>query len=100
MGGYGAWDLAIKYPERFAALVPICGGGTPEKAQILKNTPVWAFHGAKDDIVPLHETLNMVEALKQCEGNVKLSIYPDAGHDLTETYNNPMLYDWFLQHTR
>jgi dipeptidyl aminopeptidase/acylaminoacyl peptidase len=72
--------------------------GTPEKASALKNLPVWAFHGAKDDIVPLQETLDMVEAIKQYEGNIKVTIYPDAGHDLTEIYNNPMIYDWLLQH--
>jgi predicted peptidase len=98
MGGYGAWDLAIKFPERFAALVPICGGGVPEQAYSLKNVPVWAFHGAKDDVVPLQETLNMVEALKQCEGKVKLTVYPDVSHDIgTATYNNPLLYNWLLQ---
>ncbi|MFC5404739.1 prolyl oligopeptidase family serine peptidase [Cohnella soli] len=99
MGGYGAWDLATKYPERFAAIMPLCGGGTPEKASVLAKLPVWAFHGAKDEIVPLQETLNMVEALKQCGGNVKLTVFPDAGHDLTDTYNDPMLYEWLLQHT-
>jgi predicted esterase len=79
----------------FAALVPICGGGVPEQAHILKNVPVWAFHGAKDDIVPLKETLNMVEALKQCGGKVELTVYADAGHDIgTTTYNNPLLYEW------
>lgn len=99
MGGYGAWDLAIKYPERFAALVPICGGGAPKQAYILKNVPVWAFHGAEDDIVPLKETLNMVEALKKHGGKVELTVYPDTGHDIgTTTYNNPLLYEWLLRH--
>ncbi|MCZ8515802.1 alpha/beta fold hydrolase [Paenibacillus filicis] len=99
MGGYGAWDLAIKFPERFAAVVPICGGWAPEQAYILKNVPVWAFHGAEDDIVPLKETLNMVEALKKHGGKVELTVYPDAGHDIgTITYNNPLLYEWLLRH--
>jgi predicted peptidase len=99
MGGYGAWDLAMKNPERFAALATVCSGGIVEKAHVLKNLPIWAFHGAKDNIVPVQDTINMVEALKQCEGNIKLTIYPDAEHDSwTETYKNHLLYEWFLQH--
>jgi predicted peptidase len=99
MGGYGAWDLAMKYPERFAALATVCSGGIVEKAHVLKNLPVWAFHGAKDNIVPMQDTINMVEALKLSDGNIKLTIYPDAEHDSwTETYKNNLLYEWFLQH--
>jgi len=98
MGGYGAWDLATKYPQRFAAAVPLCGGGTPEKAESLKNLPIWAFHGAKDEIIPMEETLSMVEAIKLYQGNIKATIYPEAGHDLTDTYKDPMLYSWLLQH--
>jgi predicted peptidase len=99
MGGYGAWDLAIKYPQRFAALATVCSGGVAEKAHEIKKLPVWAFHGAKDDIVPVQDTLDMVEAVKQCGGNIKLTVYPHAEHDCwTQTYNNPLLYEWFLQH--
>ncbi|MFD0693134.1 prolyl oligopeptidase family serine peptidase [Paenibacillus sp. GCM10027628] len=97
MGGYGVWDLAIKYPQRFAALAPMCGGGEPDKAEVLKNIPIWAFHGEKDDVIPLQETLNMVEAVKRHKGNVKLTIYPNAGHDLSETYADPLLYNWLLE---
>lgn len=60
MGGYGTWYLATKYPERFAAIVPIASGGDPEKACALKDVPVWAFHGAKDDVIPPEESEEMV----------------------------------------
>ncbi len=101
MGGYGAWSLAMAYPERFAALAPICGGGDPEKVGVLKDVPVWVFHGAKDPIVPLAESEKMVNALQACGGNIRLTIYPDAEHDSwTQTYENPELYEWFLTHTR
>jgi len=102
MGGYGAWHLAAENPQRFAAVVPICGGGVwaygfPQRVQALKNTPVWAFHGAKDPTVPLRESEVLVETLKACGGNVRFTVYPDAGHDAwTETYNNPELYTWLL----
>ncbi len=100
-GGFGTWRMAIQNPEMFAAIVPICGGGTPSYAQWLKDVPVWAFHGAKDRVIPLSQTVAMVEALQQAQGNVKLTTYPEAGHDSwTETYDNPEVYDWLLSHRK
>lgn len=106
MGGYGTWHLATAYPDRFAAVVPICAGGFrflgfPEKARVLKDVPVWVFHGAKDARVPVEESVKVVEALKAAGGNVRLTVYPDATHDSwTQTYDKPELYEWFLQHRR
>jgi predicted peptidase len=106
MGGYGVWHLAAVYPQRFAALAPICGGGPwfagfPEKASVLKDVPIWVFHGAQDDVVPLEESERMVDALRACGSDVLFTVYPDAAHDSwTETYDNQELYEWFLQHTR
>jgi predicted peptidase len=101
MGGYGAWALASQYPDRFAAVVPICGGGDRILARTLKDVPIWAFHGAKDSVVPVEESKELVEAVNARGGNAKLTIYPDANHDSwTETYNNPKLYDWLLEHRR
>ncbi len=101
MGGYGTWALASKYPDRFAAIVPICGGGKRFMAYRLKDTPVWAFHGAKDSVVPLEESEEMVEAINDRGGNAKLTVYPDAGHDSwTKSYDNQELYDWPLEHRR
>ena len=98
MGGYGTWSLALAHPERFAAIVPICGGGRPYLALRLKDLPVWAFHGAKDSVVPVEETEQMVAAIRQAGGDPRLTIYPDAGHDSwTETYDNPELYTWLLE---
>jgi len=65
-GGYGAWYFACAYPERFAAIAPICGGGYPDAVCRLRNVPVWAFRGAKDDVIPISESKRMVEPLKQC----------------------------------
>jgi len=101
MGGYGTWTLAAAYPERFAAIAPICGGGQRYAADRLKDVPVWAFHGAKDPLVPLRESEEMVNAIKARGGDAKLTIYPDAGHDSwTVTYDNQELYDWFLKHRK
>ena len=65
MGGFGTWTLAAFSPERFAALVPICGGGDPMTARRIAHIPVWVFHGAKDPTVPLERSEKMVEALKK-----------------------------------
>jgi len=101
MGGYGTWDLASKHAERFAAIAPICGGGDVNLACNLKNMPTWAFHGAKDMVVTLDKSQDMVDAINECGGDAKLTIYPDAGHDSwTESYDNPRLYDWFLEHSK
>jgi predicted peptidase len=102
MGGFGTWALAAAHPERFAAIAPICGGGNPRDAAKIKDLPIWVFHGAKDPTVPLRSSQAMVDALKEAKApEVKFTIYPDAGHDSwTETYNNPDLYKWFLEHKK
>jgi poly(3-hydroxybutyrate) depolymerase len=101
MGGFGTWSLASRYPSKFAAIAPICGGGDPRWAESLKELPIWVFHGAKDPVVPLERSERMVEALKKLGADVRFTVYPEAGHDSwTETYNNPELYQWFLQHQR
>lgn len=111
MGGFGTWSLGLAYPERFAAIAPICGGGCPffpvvgydqKRADLVKSMGIWAFHGAKDPVVKLEESERMVNFLKTfgCK-DVKLTVYPEAQHDSwTETYNNPELYEWFLKHSR
>lgn len=101
MGGFGTWALGAYTPERFAALVPICGGGEALAARALTKTPVWAFHGAKDAIVPLKRSEDMVEALKRSKGNVQFTVYPEAQHDSwTETYANPDVWKWMFEQKR
>ena len=101
MGGYGTLALASTYPGRFAAIAPICGGGKRFMAPRLKDVPIWAFHGAKDKVVSLKESQEMVNAVKAQGGDAKLTVYPDAGHDSwTATYDNQQLYDWFLSHRK
>lgn len=101
MGGFGTWTLATEHPDRFAAIAPICGGGRPSMVDTIKHIPTWVFHGDRDRVVPLHRSEEMVEALKRAGGDVRFTVYPEAGHDSwTETYANPELYTWFLAHTR
>ncbi len=97
MGGNGVWRLAMTIPREVAALAPVCGWADPSKACLLKDIPTWVFHGKKDKVVPFERSEEMVTALKECDGNVRFTAYPDAGHDSwTETYINPALYRWLL----
>lgn len=101
MGGSGTWRLAAYTPGRLAAIAPICGGGEKFLARQFAHLPVWAFHGAKDTVVPLERSQLMIDELKKRGGNPKLTIYPDAAHDSwTETYDNPNLYEWLLKQSR
>lgn len=104
MGGNGTWGLAVRNPNRFAAIAPICGHhlfitGVMENPKPLKNMPIWAFHGGRDFIVPIMESAELINSLRKMGNEAKFTVYPMADHDSwTETYNNQELYDWFLQH--
>ena len=101
MGGYGTWDTAVAYPERFAAIAPIAGGGNTELAGRLKDMPIWAFHGEMDVNVPVTESISMVDAVRPFTKDVKLTIYQNMTHDVwTITYQDSELYSWFLAHTK
>ena len=101
MGGYGTWALAAAHPEKFAAIAPICGGGSQADASKLAKLPIWVFHGAKDPTVPIKRSEEMVEALKAAGANPKFTVYPEAGHDSwTATYDNPEFYQWLLAQKR
>ena len=70
-------------------------------ARNLSKVPVWAFHGAKDPVVPLSESEKMVDAVKRAGGDAKLTVYPDALHNSWDaTYDNPKVYEWLLEHRR
>lgn len=98
MGGHGTWELALRQPNRFAAIAPICGWSSPVEARKIAHMPIWVFHGAKDAVVPIVASEQMVEKLKSYGSKVNFTIYPEANHDSwTETYNNEELYKWFLE---
>jgi predicted peptidase len=97
MGGYGAWNYATDFPDRLAALAPISGIGDSDRACRVKDLPIWAFHGAKDTVVDPKGEQDMIDEVRACGGNVRYTVYPDAGHDAwTPTYANPELYTWLL----
>lgn len=101
MGGQGTWTLALTQPNRFAAIAPVCGWTDSWEVCKISHLPIWVFHGAKDNVVPVTESEQMVNAIKQCGAKeIHLTVYPEANHDAwTETYNNPELYNWLLSHS-
>ena len=98
MGGYGTWAMASEFPDRFAAIAPICGGGLEWWMRGITHLPIWAFHGAKDSVVPLEQTTRLVNELKRLGSKkVKCTVYKNADHDSwTRAYANPKLYEWML----
>ena len=101
MGGSGAWSLAHHSPQRFAAVVPLCGGGDPQAGESLKNVPIWAFHGEQDNIVPLAESERMVNAVAKVGGNARLTVLEGRGHDLRDlAWKHEALVEWMLNQRR
>jgi predicted peptidase len=101
MGAFGAWDLAIAHPDRFAALSVISGGGNPVEVCRLKSVPVWIVHGRQDDVIPVSWAENLAHRLEKCSGNVRVTIYPEVGHDAwTQTYADPAFFEWLLAQRR
>ena len=105
-GGNGTWDIGVHHSEYFAALVSSQGHygwpyTVPENICDLKDVPVWAFHGAKDEIAPLEAEQMLVDALKACGGNVQFTVFPDMGHDVEsrQVYTSE-LFSWLLDQTR
>jgi predicted peptidase len=101
MGGYGTWDALQRRPELWAAAIPICGGGDPSGAKVMKDIPIWVFHGDQDGAVKVKRSRDMVEALKAEGGNPKYTEYPGVGHDSwTATYRNPEVHAWLFEQSK
>lgn len=108
MGGLGTWMLASRDPSRFAALVPICGGGSPVFAPLVKHVPCWFFHSSEDNVIGVEETDALVQAMQREEAvDVRYTRYgecPDpaahtwmVGHNSwTRSYAQPALWAWLL----
>ena len=99
MGGYGTWSFAAAYPDKWAAIVPICGGGVPGTAEKIKHIPCWCFHGDADSAVPVQRSRDMMEALKKAGAEPKYTEYSGVGHNSWDkAYATKELYDWLLEH--
>ena len=101
MGGFGTWDLITRHPGRFAAAIPVCGGGDKEKAAAAKPVPVWAFHGLADNVVMPVRTQDMVAGLRAAGGTAALTEFPGVAHDSwTMAYSEPNLLHWLFAQRR
>jgi predicted peptidase len=101
LGGHGTWDYAVDYPNRLAAIAPVCGVGAPKRAAAIAKLPIWAFHGALDDVVPIASDQAMVDAVRAAGGHVRFTVYDGVGHDSWDrAYDDPALYDWLLAQRR
>lgn len=97
MGGFGTWDVISRYPDKFAAAVPICGGGDENQASKIANIPIWAFHGGKDRVVKTYRTRNMIKAIKKEGGKPKYTEFPKLGHfSWKAAYNTKGLLKWMF----
>jgi predicted peptidase len=101
MGGFGTWSLAFHHHDRWAAIVPICGGGDPRGAERIKDIPCWCFHGDKDRAVRVDLSRRMIEALKKAGAKPKYTEYEGVGHNCWDrAYATEELYDWLLKQRR
>lgn len=102
-GGHGTWTLGALHPHLWATLAPICGYGDPGPVvPKIKDIPVWAFHGGKDDIIEPAQSAAMVDALiKAGSTHAMLTVFPEANHNSWDkAYGEPDLAVWLLDRRR
>lgn len=98
MGAYATWQMCMSHPDWFAAAIPVCGGGMYWNAERLKNLPIWAFHGALDNVVLPIESQKMVEAVNKYGGNAKLTLFENDRHNSWDNaFATEDLWDWLLE---
>jgi predicted peptidase len=101
MGGYATWALLTRYPKRFAAAIPICGGGDTSKAPLFKQVPLWVFHGDSDHTVPVSASRQMVAALRKAGGTPVYTEYKGVDHgSWGPALQEPKLADWLFAQKR
>jgi predicted peptidase len=123
MGGYGTWHLAMAHPDRWAALVVVCGGLLPHPttnavrqsplnagaadpyaftAHAVRSLPVWIFHGSDDAVIPVEESRHMHDSLvEEHDADVRYTEYPGVGHNAWEkAYGDPAMWSWMFGHVR
>ncbi|NNC35242.1 MAG: alpha/beta hydrolase [Croceitalea sp.] len=95
-GGSAAWNMAVQYPDKFAAMAVVCGMAPVPYAHWLDpKMPIWVFHGADDPVIPVSESDTMVAKLKEMEYDVQYTRYDGVGHDSwIQAYTTEALYEW------
>ncbi len=101
-GGGAAWEMAVQYPDKFAAMAVVCGmTPVPYAAWINKEMPIWVFHGEEDASIPISESEEMVTRLLGMGYDVKFTRYPGVGHNSwVRAYNTEELYEWLTEQER
>ena len=101
MGGQGTWDMIQRNPGMFAAAAPVCGGGDRSKAELVKDLPIWIFHGGKDGVVPTDLSRKMMARMKEIDGKAKYTEYPGVGHNSwTPAMKEADLAEWLFSQRR
>ena len=101
MGGLGTLAMAIREPNLFSAIIPICGGTDMKNIHRLDNLPIWLFHGDRDDVIPLDNSILIYQALRSKNEHILLTVYGDVYHDSwTQTYENEAIYKWLLKYKK
>jgi predicted peptidase len=101
MGGYGTWDIVARKPNLFAGALALCGGGDPAQASAIRELPVWAFHGDRDEAVPVLGSRKMIAALRAAGGTPRYTEVAGHGHDIwTVAYRDPAVVRWLLSQRR
>ena len=101
MGGMGTWSLAMAMPDKWAAIVPICGRGDTKMAEKIKDLPCWCFHGDADTAVIVSGSRDMIAAIKKAGGDPKYTEYPGVGHNSWDkAYGTDELYEWLLKQSK
>jgi predicted peptidase len=101
MGGAATWEMCMRLPERIAAGVPVCGKSDEQFAKLVKDVPLWIFHGDADRVIPVECSRGMVAAVKAAGGSPRYTELPGVGHDSwTAAYHDPEMLDWFFRQRR
>ena len=101
MGGAATWEMCMRLPERIAAGVPVCGKSDEQFAKLVKDVPLWVFHGDADRVIPVECSRGMVAAVKAAGGSPRYTELPGVGHDSwTAAYHDPEMLDWFFRQRR
>lgn len=101
MGGFGTWDLLMRYPEKWAAGIPMGGGADLSRADILKDIPIWTFHQMLDTVVSSEGTQNIVKEIIKLGGNIKFTPYFENRHNAWDYgYVEEDLLTWLYSHTK
>ncbi len=102
MGGYGTWDIITRYPQKFAAAMPLCGGADEKEARRLVNIPIRTFHGTLDKAVPVCRSRNITNAIRSQGGRlIEYTEYPKMGHFIwNKVYNDYANLEWLMGQTK